>query len=268
MRTIPAPTSVGTSFRTYFKLNGRSLVFCQAVPTSCYDLGHAVIPVHPIFLQGRTLDICKNFSTWALRKAILHYVPIVGTDADFSIAMTALPRCQPLTNIEAGIYNVICGCEALVGAGWSVASYAISDLPKIRFPMAPTCRDHVPYNFFLSTTPTQTLSDVAVLFLEVEVDLDDPVQNTEIWGSQYSGAITLSALGTQNNSVATFLTSSSIITASTVPSGDLGEFINMIPTPALLTDYPQPVVHNGSVFASASTSQDRGTFSGPSIYFN
>jgi len=268
MQTMSAPTSVGTSFRTYFRLNGRSLLFCQAVPTFCYDQGHAVIPVQPIFLQGRTADICKNFSSWILKKAVLHYVPVVGTDADFSVAMTALPRCQPLTNIEAGIYGVICGCEALIGAGWSVASYAISDVPKVCFPMAPTTRDHVPFNFFVATTPTQVLSNVAVLFLEMEVELDDPLHNTEIYGCLSSGVITLSATGTQSATVATFLTSSCIIVASTVPSGDLGEFINMIPTPVITTDYPQAVVHNGSIFASSSTAQDRGTFSGPSIYFN
>jgi len=265
--TVIAPTITGTTLRTSFLFTGSGVRFTQPANVVFYNTSHLVLPIHPLMLGGRCFSIAQNFTTFQINSCRILYSPLVGTGTGGSLEIASVEKCSPVENNEANLFTRLGNMSGQISPIWSPTTYDVPIVKKMYYPMIPTDKNDIPYTVYACLSDAaSTLSTMGAFYVEVNFSFTGNISNTEVRDTITTGSFTLGAGGVQG-SFAGLYGLSFLAVSSTVPSIDLGEFVQIPALPLATTDYNVPVLHNGTAVNYGST-EDRGVLSGSYLRYN
>jgi len=254
-KIMTAPISESQTVQSYFKFANDIITFCQPITGTFYAGTFATIPLHPMLYYGRTANIALNFSNYQLTKAIIHYVPIVGTTSPGMIAIASTRNCQPITAIGPNQFVELTQINAQINPVWMCNRYQIPDLDTDLKMMAPVNRhDFANVAYVAGNQLAQVLSASCTIFIEMSIKLSRPAPSVSLATSPTILLLTVTLLGYQVNTIC-IGSVHGIIVASTANNIDIGEYVNLPPFPAANTVYPNlNLTHNDTPFNALNAS--------------
>jgi len=259
LNTFTTPVSESKMIKSYFKVTRDSITLCQPIPTYCYSNNLAVIPLHPQFYQGRLATMAATFLNFQIQKAVIHYVPLIGSTSTGMIAMASVQHCNPITattNLQFGQITLL---DAEINPVWMCSKHLVTDIDTTSKTMVPITRKDIPNQIYIvGSGLAGTLIASATLFLEMTIKLTRPSPNSE-FDVTGTASYTISALGIQTT-VATTLTRYGIVMTSTIANIDVGELVQIPAINVANTNYLVVFQHNSQV-ADYKNIDDQGTIS-------
>jgi len=256
--TFTTPVSESKIVQSYFSFKDDVITFCQPIPTYLYILSSATVPLHPMIYYGRTANMALNFANYTIKRAVLHYVPLIGSTSTGMVAIGSTRNCVPLSYDTTVQFGALTQINAEINPVWMCSKFGVKDLDSTVKNMAPMNRhDTANVIFVVGSGLAGTLIASCTLFLEMSIQLSRPSPSPSLTPFSAYTQIIISAAGIRS-SVVIASNLHGFVVNSSAQNIDMGEFIQSPPFPVIATDYDIDLTHNGcSVdFASAL---DQGT---------
>lgn len=235
-----------------------SFHFYLKVPN--YNAGSIVstIPVHPLFLNQRLLNMSLNFSQYKITNLLVHTTPLVPTTDTAAITIGYTTHCTPMTNDTAQIFDKICNLNGYSSMCWMPNTFKIPNTPNDGFhPIIPVVPSDLPYTIFIATPANDPDGKVAI-YLEFDIKFAAPYTGDEFDNVVATSATTFTLTNGGITALAAIATSFGFCVVSTVPSIDLGELIivpSFVDNQIHLDHF---IFHNGNQTTSTTEVADRG----------
>jgi len=257
--TFTTPVSESKTIESFFKFNNDQITFCQPVPASFYILTQATVPVHPMFYFGRTANLALNFANFTITRAILHYVPLIGSTSPGMIAMGSTRNCTPISYDTTLAFAALTQISSEIHPVWMCSKFQIKDLDNTMKNMAPINRLDIPNNIYVVGNGIgQTMANSCTLFMEMTIKLSRPNPSPSLNPFAAVVQYILSANGVRSNTAIT-TNVHGIVTNSTATNIDVGEYIQCGATPVIATDYPDVIVTHNNAPVDYLNAPDQGT---------
>lgn len=257
--TLTTPVSESKTVESYFKFNNDTITLCQPLPSSFYSGYDAVIPIHPMYYYGRTSNIALNFGNFSVTKAIVHYVPLIGSTSTGMIGIGSTRKCEPLTHDTTKQFSALTQITAEIHAVWMCSKFLVKDLDSSLKNMAPISRNDIPNTaFVIGNGLAGTLAASCTLFVEMTIKLSRPLMSPALSSSSTSTVLTIQATGIAS-SVALATNTHGIVLASTATNIDVGEYIQLQACVVAGTEYPIDLFHNSIQTDVTNVAGDRGS---------
>ncbi len=253
-----APISETNTIRSYFKFVNNSLTFCQPVPSKCYSSAMAIINLHPMIFYGRIANIATQFSNYSISRAVLHYVPMIGTTSVGQVAIGSTRHCLPITYNTANQFDGLTQVNAEISPVWMCTKYGVKDLDSSKDKlMEPVTRESFTNTIYVvGSGLAGNLSASAKLYLEMTMNFSRPVPLSYLTALNDIIIITLAVGGVQCDTAAPS-NIYGVVRSSTVTTIDVGEFIKAPAFQAANTNYDVNIEHNG-VMTNYTDGNDQG----------
>jgi len=256
--TFTTPVSESKIVQSYFSFKDDVITFCQPIPTYLYILASATVPLHPMIYFGRTANMALNFANYSVKRAVLHYVPLIGSTSTGMIAIGSTRNCVPLSYDTTIQFNSLTQINAEINPVWMCSKFGIKDLDTTVKNMAPMNRHDIANEIFVvGSGLAGNLIASCTLFLEMSIQLSRPVPSPSLTPFNAYTQIIISAAGIRS-SVVIASNLHGFVVNSTAQNIDMGEFIQAPPFPVIATDYDLNLTHNGCSVDYASV-LDQGT---------
>jgi len=243
LNTFTTPVSESKMILSYFQFTRDTITLCQPIPTNCYATNIALVPLHPLFYTGRLSTLAATFLNFQISRAVLHYVPLIGSTSTGMLAITSVQHCNPITSTTTDQFGQITLIDAEINPVWMCSKHLVRDIDNTTKTMVPINRKDIPNTIYVvGSGLAGNLNVSGTFFLELSVKLSRPAPNNEYIGPGYS-TITLSAAGTRSTVAQTYSIVGIVLT-STILNIDVGEMIICPPLPLALTDYTVQLNHN------------------------
>lgn len=266
MNTFTTPVSESKLIRSYFTFTNDTITLCQPIPANCYAANLAVIPLHPLFYSGRLSTIASTFLNFTITRAVLHYVPLIGSTSTGMVAMTSVQHCNPITSTAGDQFGQVTLIDAEINPVWMCSKHLVRDIDSTSKTLMPINRKDIPNSVYVvGSGLAGTLVASCTLFLEMSVKLSRPSPNSEFIAPGFSTII-----GSPNgyrSSVAQTYSTVGIVMTSNVPNIDVGEMLVVPPLPVIATDYLVNLIHN-SQGTDYTANNDQGTMTVLFMAFN
>jgi len=192
-----------------------------------------------------------------MTKAIVHYVPIVGTTSPGMIAIASTRNCQPITAIGPNQFIEVTQINAQIHPVWMCNRYEIPDLDTGLKMMAPVNRhDFANIAYVAGNAIGQSLATSCTLFIEMSIKLSRPSPSVSLACSPTMLALTVNALGYQVSAICVGSVHG-IVVSSTATNIDIGEYVNLPPFPAANIAYQDlNLFHNDTPFNALNLSDN------------
>jgi len=243
LNTFTTPVSESKMIRSYFQYTNDTITLCQPIPTNCYSANLAIVPLHPLFYSGRLSTLSATFLNFQIRRAVLHYVPLIGSTSTGMIAMTSVQHCNPITSTTTDQFGQVTLIDAEINPVWMCSKHYVKDLDTGLKTLVPINRKDIPNSIYVvGSGLAGTLVASGTFFLELSVKLSRPAPNNEYLGPGIS-TITISANGIKSTVAQTYSVIGVVLT-STCINIDVGEMVICPPLPVIGTDYLANLNHN------------------------
>jgi len=243
MNTFTTPVSESKMIRSYFTFTNDTITLCQPVPVNSYAVNLAIIPLHPLFYTGRLSTMTSTFLNFSINRAVLHYVPLIGSTSTGMIAMTSVQHCNSITATTGDQFGQVTLIDAEINPVWMCSKHVVKDVDNSTKPILPITRKDIPNLIYVvGSGLAGTLVASCTLFLELSIKLSRPSPNNEFIAPGFS-TIIISAAGIRSSVAQTYGTVGIVMT-STVPNIDVGEMVICPPLPVIATDYTVQLDHN------------------------
>jgi hypothetical protein len=259
---ISAPISESTVLRSSFSFSNDILSFTQPIPTWFYNSNMAIIPLHPMLYYGRTSNIAGNFYNFQLVRAVVHYVPLIGTTSTGMVAIGSTQNCAPITQDTANQFSSLTLLNSEISSVWMCSKHVLRDVDNGIKMSSPVTRKDVPNTVYVvGSGLAGTLISSCTLFLQVSFKLSRPSPTVDLTAGSGLTSLVISGAGIAASTIR-LQPSFGIVVASTVPNIDVGELL-VVPgfLAATPTVYPTSILHN-STETDYNTVSDQGT-----VYF-
>lgn len=256
--TFTTPVSESKIVQSFFKFQDDIITFCQPIPANCYVLASATIPIHPMFYFGRTANMALNFANFAVKRIVIHYVPLIGSTSTGMIAIGSTRHCTPLTYDVTTQFSQLTQINAEINPVWMCSRYSVKDIDTTMKNMAPVNRNDIPNNVYVvGSGLANTLALSCTIFAEMSFQLSRPSPSPALTPYSSSLQIIISAAGIRSNTVTTS-NMHGIVMNTGAQNIDMGEYIECPPFPVVATDYDINLTHNNCSVDYASA-LDQGT---------
>lgn len=243
LNTFTTPVSESKMIRSYFQFTKDTITLCQPIPANCYSGNLAIVPLHPLFYTGRLSTLAATFLNFQIARAVLHYVPLIGSTSTGMLAMTSVQHCNPITATTVDQFGQITLIDAEINPVWMCSKHLVRDIDNTTKTIVPINRKDIPNSIYVvGSGLAGTLSVSGTFFLELSVKLSRPAPNNEYLGPGIS-TITLSVAGIKSTVAQTY-SIIGIVMTSTSTNIDVGEMIICPPLPVAGTDYTVQLNHN------------------------
>lgn len=257
LNTFTTPVSESKLIRSYFTFTNDTITLCQPVPANCYSLNMAIVPLHPLFYSGRLSTIAATFLNFIINRAVLHYVPLIGSTSTGMVAMTSVQHCNPITATANDQFGQVTLIDAEINPVWMCSKHNVKDIDATNKTIIPITRKDIPNSIYVvGSGLAGNLAVSCTLFLELSVKLSRPAPNSEFIAPGFSTIIS-SANGFRS-SIAQTYGIIGIVMTSTIANIDVGEMVIVPPLPVIATDYLVNIDHN-SMRTDYTAANDQGT---------
>jgi len=235
--------------------------------TTILGNGTIAIPAHPLFYIGRIFDFAKNFTQFSVRKSALHYCPIKGTDEGGNLIITGQPRSTPVSQDPLTYVSILTQIGATITPVWSPTEYKMPN-DNTTYPILPLKPSDIPYNYFLAIKDGEgnhAVSYYGDVYLQMDFKFsgnsvhDLTSVATPLIYTLAAGGVTTSANSTGETKI--------VVSYSTVPNIDVGEFVIIPPITNFGVATALNITHNAQAINYASVN-DQGTVQGYSYIEN
>lgn len=256
LNTFTTPVSESKLIRSYFTFTNDTITLCQPIPVNCYATNLAIIPLHPLFYNGRLSTIAATFLNFSINRAVLHYVPLIGSTSTGMVAMTSVQHCNSLTSTTGDQFGQVTLIDAEINPVWMCSKHNVIDIDSTTKTVIPINRKDIPNNIYVVGSGLAGALNVScTLFLELSVKLSRPSPNSEFLAPGFS-TLTISANGIRSSVSQTYGITGVVMT-STIANIDVGEMVIAPPLPVLATDYLVNLTHN-SMATDYTAASDQG----------
>jgi len=257
LNTFTTPVSESKMIRSYFTFNDGTITLCQPIPANCYALNLAIVPLHPLFFSGRLSTMSSTFLNFSITKAVLHYVPLIGSTSTGMVAMTSVQHCNSITSTAGDQFGQVTLIDAEINPVWMCSKHVVKDVDTSTKTIIPISRKDVPNSIYVvGSGLAGNLVTSCTLFLEMSIKLSRPSPNNEFIAPGFA-TIVISAAGVRSSVAQTYGTVGIVMT-SNVPNIDVGEMVLCPALPVIATDYTVQLNHN-SHNTDYTAASDQGT---------
>lgn len=245
-QVIATPVSESRSIQTYFKFRNDKITFCQPIRSAMFSANVACLPLNPMCYYGRVGNIAQNFQEFAITRAVVHWVPLIGTTSTGMVAIAGTRACTPITCVTANQFNDLTQISAEMSPVWMCTKYVVPELDSTHKRMDPMNKLDIPNNVYVvGSGLAGNLSVSGSLFLELTIQLFLPSPTVYLTPYQNNITLTISAAGTRC-SIASLTNIAGIVLSSTATNIDVGEYVTTPPYTLAATDYTTNIFHNGT----------------------
>jgi len=245
---LQPPMSYGTLVTTRFNSintrNGLKLDMMLPLSGSAWysSNGLLILPLHPMFYDGKCRTTCRSFETFQLLDAKLHIISATGTDA-VGIVSVAEVDSKHVMQTTTGYMATIAGISGAVTAPiWHSWTYELKGRKTKAYPINVRTAEDYPFAFAVASDQTNFMSaNTVYFFLELVIVLHNMVDNLEINNGNNSLALTIDTTGV--TSAVNWTGGMGIVVDSDAPDVDIMEIVT-IPELTTATPTTAQVTHN------------------------
>jgi len=258
MGPLSAPISESNVIKTYINFSNDTLTLCQPIPANCFQANVAVIPTHPMFFPGRVANIAQNYTNYQVTKAVVSYVPLIGTTSTGQIAITSTRHSTPISYLTTDQFANVTNINANISSVWMCSKFRPLDLDTDIKNMVPMNRNDMSNQFYVVGSGLAGNLNVSCnIFLEMSYKFLKPSPSVEVTSNTLLITYVISAAGIRT-SLPGPSSRMNIVLSSTAINIDVGELMITPGFTLIATDYLLNVTHNSSPI-NYDAGSDQGT---------
>jgi hypothetical protein len=226
----------------------------------CTDQMYMVLPIHPLFMNKRILNMAIGWTNYDIRNIVLSTNPLVATTDATPVAFAYTRNCVPIdyNTTSDTAYTALIN-SGISGIAHTPLTYAIPNVKKIMRPMIPVVPSDIVCTIYGANkqSGTTVLENSVLVTISCDIEFANPYTGDEMPADQpEQDTFTTNSAGVRCTSA--LAAGFGFIVNSTVSLADTGELFIFPKFSAATTDYDMVVSHNLSPMYPKLNTTDRG----------